>query len=115
MSQHTDCLNIEVNGKIIFTATPRQTEFLLSKAKYPLFGGAMRGGKSVALCAGALLQSLKYPGNRGFLARKTLTDFKRTTEITLFNVIPKDLIKSHNKTDRVITLVNGSLIEYGDL
>lgn len=110
-----DCLNIKVNEKVIFTATPRQTEFLLSLAKYPLFGGAMRGGKSYALCAGALLQSLKYPGNRGYIARKTFADFKKTTMMTLFNVIPNDLIKSHNKSDKVITLVNGSIIEYGDL
>lgn len=110
-----NCLNIKVGDDIVFEATARQTEYLLSEAKYPLFGGAMRGGKSYSLCAGALLQSLKYPGNRGYLARKAFADFRKTTLVTLFRVIPAKLIKSHNKSDKIIELVNGSTIEYGDL
>jgi len=109
-----DCLKIKIDDNVVFEATPRQTEYLLSEAQYPLFGGAMRGGKTYALCGGALFQSLKYPGNRGYIGRKTFADFRKTTLVTLLKVIPSKLLKSHNKSDKVIELVNGSLIEYGD-
>ena len=91
---------------------PRQIEFHKDPAKYRLFGGAMSGGKSYAGCAEGLKLSLKYPGNRGFIFRKNLTVLKRTTLITFFKICPPEIIRSWNKTDNTVTLINGSTIGF---
>lgn len=77
---------------------------------------------SMSLCAKIVLLSLRYPNNRGFLCRKTLQSLKNSTLKTLLDgdgdlspILPKKYIKSHNKTDRVITLLNGSEIMYGNM
>ena len=94
---------------------PRQREFHLCSAKWRLYGGAMSGGKTYAICAEGLKLSLLYPGNRGFVGRKTLRSLKRTTMVTFFRVCPPELIANYNKTELTVTLINGSLIEFGEL
>ena len=50
---------------------------------YKLYGGAMGGGKSYALCAEGIALSYDYPANRGYLCRHELVSFKKTTLLTL--------------------------------
>ena len=72
-------------------------------------------------CWKGLLLNLKYPGNRGLICRKENTSLKQTTLFTLFTqVLPKEWIISHNKTDGKIvhaTPIKGvySTIIYGGL
>ena len=51
--------------KVVYEATPRQAAFHAAPEKFRLYGGAMGGGKTVALCAEAIALSCDYPGNRG--------------------------------------------------
>ena len=80
-----------------------------------LYGGAVGGGKSVWLCNEGIQLSLDYPGNVGYLARHELASFRRTTLLTLEEFLPGKIVRSHNKSDQEITLVNGSKIMYGGL
>lgn len=80
-----------------------------------LYGGAVGGGKSVWLCNEAIQLCLDYPGNVGYLARHELASFKRTTLLTLEEFLPSSIVRSFNKSDQEITLVNGSRIMYGGL
>ena len=59
--------------------------------RYKLYGGALRGGKTVWLCMEGINQSLKYAHNAGFLCRHKLTDFEKTTLVTLLEKLPKEL------------------------
>jgi phage terminase large subunit len=68
----------------------------------------------VSLCMEGLSLSLDFPGNRGYLARKTYNDFTKTTQKTFFDFVPEGLIKSYNKTEHLVTLFNGSEIQFGD-
>ena len=101
---------------------PEQGEFIGSAADEVLFSGAWGAGKSLSLCAKALLLSLRYPGNRGGLFRKEYKALKATTLITLLEgdgktgpVLPHQYIAKHHRTESTITLKNGSTILYGGL
>lgn len=63
----------------------------------------------------ALKLSLKYPSNYGYLCRRTYEDFKKTTMKTFFDFVPSELIKEYNRTDKTVTIINGSVIQFGDL
>jgi len=75
---------------------------------------------SIWLCWYAVLLSLIFPGNRGYLCRHENTTFKKTTLLTLLEeVLIRRLwdktVKQHNKSEQVIKFINGSAIYYGGL
>lgn len=101
---------------VVYKATPRQAKFHASPEMYRLYGGAMGGGKTYALCAEAVALSCDYPGNRGFLCRHTLKSFKKTTHLVLDAMLQAaGLIAKHHQTDNYYLLHNGSMIFYGGL
>lgn len=91
---------------------PQQIKFMNAAEREQLFGGAKRGGKSVALCQKIIALSIAFPGNRGLLCRQNLTDLKDSTLVTFFQVCPSSLIARHHLGDRMITFTNGSYFIY---
>lgn len=105
---------------IQFLIQPHQKQhiFMNCAKKEQLFGGAKRGGKTVALCQKIIALSLTFPGNRGILIRQNLTDLKDSTLVTFEQVCPPGIIAQHHKNDRKYTFKNGSHFIYrgvGDL
>ena len=98
-----------------YKPSDRQALFHRAPQRFKLYGGAMGGGKSYALCAEAIALSLDYPGNYGYLARHELTSFKKTTMLTFFMVCPPQLIAKYDKSDHYVEFINGSIIQFGDL
>lgn len=94
---------------------PRQWEAHEAVERYILYGGAYGGGKTAWLINEGIRLSTKYPGNRGFLCCKFLTDFRDNALKQLEKFLPPDLIASHHKTERYFGLINGSVIMYGGL
>lgn len=76
------------NGR---TMTAKQQEFVFSRARYPLMYGGVRSGKTTALCWRALRYALKFPGNRGLLARHTLVESKDTLLVDWERAVPREL------------------------
>lgn len=102
--------------------TARQKAFRDAPEKYRLYGGAVGGGKSVAVCAEILRAILAFAGNRGFICRHEATAFRMTTLATLLKLIgeledltARKLLSNHHKTERVLYFVNGSVLHYGAL
>ena len=102
--------------------TERQAAFRDDSSRYKLYGGAVGGGKSFALCVEGIRLSLAYPGNKGFMCRNESTSFNKTTLVTLKKVIAEieeitgaKIISQHLTGRKVIWFMNGSSIEYGSL
>ena len=101
---------------IAYKANARQALFHAASETNKLYGGAMGGGKTWALCAEAIALSCDYPGNRGYICRHELTSFKRSTGLTLDLLLRQaGLIERHHQTDHLYLLTNGSVIYYGGL
>ncbi len=99
-----------------YQANERQSLFHAASEEFKLYGGAMGGGKTWALCAEATALSCDYPGNRGYICRHELTSFKRSTGLTLDLLLSKSgLVVRHHQTDHFYQLTNGSMIYYGGL
>ncbi len=101
--------------EVKYEPTEKQLLAHNSTERYLLYGGALRGGKTVWLCNEAIYLSLRFNGNAGFLCRSVLDDFKRTTLPTLLDYLPAESIIEHNKGERFLRLINGSMIYYGGL
>jgi len=106
-----------MDKKIIYAATDRQAAFHAAAEMFKLYGGAMGGGKTWALCAEAIALSCDYPGNRGYICRNTNVDFTRTTLLVLDKMLrDAGLIADHHKSSpSYYALTNGSWIYYGGL
>jgi len=80
-----------------------------------LFGGNVAGGKSYGASAFAIIKCLQYPNIRVGLARNELTTLKKTTVVSLFEVMNDFNLKTeehyrYNSTSGEITFFNGSKI-----
>ena len=80
-----------------------------------LYGGAAAGGKSYGATALAVIKCLQFPNIRVGLARNELTTLKKTTVVSLFEVINNWGLKidehyRYNSTSGEITFSNGSKI-----
>lgn len=102
--------------KTVYEAHTRQQIFHAAPETYKLYGGAMGGGKSYALCAEGIALSCDYPGNHGYLCRHELVSFKKTTLLTLQILLDASgLVQQHHQSDHYFLLKNGSIIFYGGL
>lgn len=112
-------ISIELNYKPL----PKQGDFHGLSAKYRLFVGGWGNGKSSAGCAEAFILAMEYPGSVGLIMRKTRPELKATTEHQFFHGgggnpktdwtgCPEELIKTHNKSENKLTLINGSIIHF---
>lgn len=104
---------------------PKQREFHELSAKYRFFVGGWGNGKTSAGCAEAFALAMEYPGSTGLIARKTRPELRATTEHQFFNGggggptdwpgCPQEVIRSYNKSEFKLTLINGSIIHFWPL
>lgn len=104
---------LEIN--LDYSPLPKQALFHTSGAKYRLYIGAWRAGKTYAGCQEGLKQSILYPKNCGLIGRKDFTDLRDTTIKTFFEVVPEKFIYSYNKTEHHVVFVNGSEVYFREL
>ncbi len=99
----------------LYKPHPRQVLAHSASERYVLYGGAVRGGKTIWLVNEAIQLSLDYPGNVGYICRHELPSFRRTVLLEFERYLPFSLIQQHHQTDNYFKLKNGSLILYGGL
>lgn len=115
-----------VEIKLSYKPLPKQREFHGLSAKYRLFTGGWGNGKTSAGCVEAFSLALEYPGSVGLICRKTRPELKATTLHQFFNGgggdpnsdwtgCPQEVIRSFNKTEQKLTLINGSIIHFWPL
>lgn len=86
------------------TKNPRQMEAHSALEENILYGGAKGGGKTAWLINEALRLSFTYPGNRGWIGCKFLTDFRDNALKQLDKFIPSSIIREHRKVEGYYTL-----------
>jgi phage terminase large subunit len=122
LSGQGEPISVDIN----YDPLPKQKEFHGNSSKYRFFGGGFGNGKTSAGCVEAFLLAMEYPGSVGLIARKTRPELVSTTMHTFLEGgggnpetdwpgIPQELIRSHNKSQSKITLINGSIIWYWPL
>jgi len=96
--------------RLPYAPNPTQASFhaLLTLCSVRLYGGAMGGGKTYAVCGEGISLMVRFPGIRVAYIRKTRTAIKRTTWRTFLRLLPRELIRSINSQELTVTLVNGS-------
>lgn len=92
-----------------------QDKFLNLRTKIQMYGGGFGNGKTCCGCNKALTLMHDYPGSHGAILRETLPKVTGTTMKEFFKWCPKNWIQSWNKSDRVLTLKNGSSCVFGYL
>lgn len=118
--------NAPLEIELTYQPLPKQAEFHGHPAKYRFFGGGWGNGKTSAGCVEALSLALEYPGSVGLISRKTRPELKATTQhtffeggggqsVTDFHGCPQELIRSFNKSEQKLTLINGSIIHFWPL
>jgi hypothetical protein len=103
---------MEINLAEKYIPTEKQSAGHKCLARYPFYGGAVGGGKSVWGVMDGLQLSYEFPGNVGLICRWELPALRRTTLDTFFKFCPQSLIAHHNKVEGLIHLVGGSKILY---
>lgn len=99
----------------LYTPHPKQMEAHAAPERYILAGGAKGGGKSQWVCAEPIQLCLDFPKNRGYLCRHENAVFRKTTLLTLQEIMPWDAVARHDKQDQLFEFINGSQLYYGGL
>jgi len=93
----------------MFVPFDEQVAAFTAMEQFILYGGSMGGGKSRLICELALDLSIKFPGNRGLIARQSFPTLKDTTmEVFLTETLPykgsdwNNLGAKHYKQDQNI-------------
>ncbi len=114
LKTQTKISNGTLSIPIVYQAKPKQQAFHDSKAKYKLYIGAWRAGKTYAGCQEAINQSRFYPNNCGVIFRKDYADLRDTTMKTFFEILPSDSseVAVWNKSEHYLKLKNGSEVYF---
>lgn len=82
--------------------------FHSSSNRHTCLAGGLGSGKTVAMVEELKILALENPGFTYLIGRKTLPSLRDTTMKTFFARMEDGLIKRHDKTHNVVTLVNNS-------
>lgn len=101
------------------TLLPKQHDFVYSMDEAICYGGGVGSGKTIAGVVKALWLSILYDGNRGMIGAKTYPQLRDAAMLEFFKLTDKiereqgiKLIANYRKSDKIVTLINGSTIEF---
>jgi len=106
--------NSKGNRETLVELFPKQREF--SEAvfsgvyRFLLFGGAIRGGKTIVTLALIIILCRIYPGSRWAVVRKDLPTLRRNTIPSFERIRPKPFVGDINRSEWTARCTNGSEI-----
>lgn len=104
----------------LFNPLPKQEKFLYfiecrDDIKFIWYCGGFGSGKSFIGSHAVIRQAMMNLKGRSLIARQTMVDLKATTMKTFFEVLDPRLILKWNKTESLLTLINGHEIYFWGL
>lgn len=104
----------------VFEPLPKQEKFLYfielrDDIKFIWYCGGFGSGKSFIGSHAVIRHAMQNPKGRSLIARQTMVDLKATTMKTFFEVLDPRLIMKWNKTESLLTLINGHEIYFWGL
>lgn len=106
-------IGFTLNGKLLYSPTPKQLVFHNAAARNVLYGGAAGGGKSHALRWDAYMRCLTTKNYRALLLRRTYPELENTH----LEMVPVDLAEGlpaeYLKSERKVRFPNGSVLQFG--
>jgi phage terminase large subunit len=93
------------------TPNAKQQAFFDARARYIAYGGARGGGKSWALRRKLILMSLRYPGLRTMILRRSYSQLRENHILPLQSEIGK--LAQYSETAKTFVFPNGSRIRMG--
>lgn len=91
-----------------------QWAFFLSRAKYTCYGGARGGGKSWGVARKVIGGALEYPGIKTLVIRKEYSEMENSLITPILEIVlPK--LAEYNKSEHMLTFINGSTIKFGNM
>lgn len=99
-------LNLELH----YSAHSKQQQFHDDDSQFRAFIGGVGSGKTIAGCIETLLFCIRNPGCLFVIATPTYPMLRDTTLREFFKWCPKELIKSYNRGENILKLINGSEI-----
>lgn len=97
--------------RLVGTPNPKQKLFFASTAKYTAYGGARGGGKSWALRRKLILLSLRYPGLKSLIIRRTYPELLGNHILPLRSEL--DRFAPYAESRKRFEFPNGSTIMLG--
>ena len=91
-----------------------QWKYFTATNKYICYGGARGGGKSWSTQRKSILLALNYEGIKILIIRREYSDMENSIIDPILSALPAD-IYSYNKSDHLLTFVNGSVIKFGNM
>lgn len=91
-----------------------QRRFFMSRVKYTCYGGARGGGKSWAIIRKAVLLAFKYPGIQELVVRREYDQLENPIIQPMLKLLAPGCY-SYNKTDHLLTFINGSIIKFSNM
>lgn len=91
-----------------------QWKFFLSSVKYTCYGGAKGGGKSWAIVRKAAMGAYHYPGIKIIMVRREYEQMENPIIQPMLKILAPGTYQ-YNKTEHLLTFVNGSMIKFGNM
>ena len=83
--------------------------------RHTSFVGGLGSGKSWSGAVKAVLYAIQHPGSLGLVCAPTYRQMRDSTLREFFKVLPRELIKSYNKSEYELVLINGSEVLFRSL
>jgi hypothetical protein len=96
---------------VAYKPLPSQRKFHRSSLPYKAYIGGFGSGKTLCGAVEAFLTAMRYPGSYGIVTRWSYRELEATSFKTLLDIIPPSFIESHNKSQMLLRLKNGSTIQ----
>jgi phage terminase large subunit len=97
-----------------FPNSDPQWKFFHSRVRYTCYGGARGGGKSWSIIRKAVLLALYYTGIQIIVVRREYDQLENPIIQPMLKLVPPD-IRTYNKTDHLLTFMNGSKIKFSNM